>query len=79
MREGCWTDDPNVWRGRATTSLMQAGWRNLHRGTEIVREAVMVPVTTEWIPKSCGILPQDGFDDPGCAGCALYPKKETTK
>lgn len=70
-KHGCWTDDPTAWRGKTRTSLQPAGVRYLHRGTEVIAEQVMRPVETKWLDMPCGALPQPGYVDQGCVGCAL--------
>lgn len=60
-------DEP---RGRTTTLSMPNGWRYINRGGVIVREQMVVDITTEWKPMPCGALKQAGRgSDPGCAGC----------
>lgn len=76
--EGCHSDILGDGpRGRTTTSLLQDGWRVIYVGEgQWTREPVMRSYHTAWIEKACGIAPQKGFDDPGCANCSRYPKEK---
>lgn len=57
-------------RGRTRTALFQNGWRYVVRDGITTREAVMIEVTTPWLPRRCGHIEQPGIgSDPACQGC----------
>lgn len=69
----CHATHPADQRIKRDTYMAQDGWR-VTWGTRV---PVMVPVTTDWVRKSCGVEPQAGFRDTNCIGC--IHDGETTK
>jgi len=64
-RYGCHSDKlGDMPRGRTVTWALQDGWTSDDRRN-------MVHGATEWLPRKCGHIPQQGKgSDPYCAGCA---------
>jgi hypothetical protein len=75
--EGCHSDfTGHEPRGRTTEAWFQDGYNECFDGLGVLqRTPRMVKVKTAWLPRACGIKKQPGFEDPGCRGCARYPKE----
>lgn len=61
----CHATTPADQRIKSDTALMQDGWQY----TSGTRTPVMVPVTTDWDRKTCGVVLQAGLRDTNCIGC----------